>query len=100
MMDSFTALIFWPSDSHQAHHHSTGIASVRAGEFGTSYFCIRNSPIFANSLPDVVPPYEPSGSCMTTVTMNLGSLAGMMPAKSAMIELRLPSLPTTSAVPD
>ncbi|WP_399552287.1 HAD hydrolase-like protein [uncultured Bifidobacterium sp.] len=47
---------------HRAHdvppeaHQSTAIAPVRVEEDATWYFCMRNSPIFLNRGPDVMPP--------------------------------------------
>lgn len=49
-------------------YHVTGIAFLRGLETGTSYFCIRNSQICAETGPAVRPPNTPFGSFITTVT--------------------------------
>ena len=79
-MDSLTELTFpflRPS-RYVLTHQVTGIASVRGAEAGTSYFCIRNSPICAVTGPAVKPPKLPYGSLGSTVMTNRGSSAGMI----------------------
>ena len=58
------------------YHQVTGIASLRGVEIGTSYFCIRNAQICADTGPAVRPP-KPVGSLSTTVTTKRGLSAGM-----------------------
>ena len=64
--------------SYSHTHQVTGIASVRGLDAGTSYFCIRNSPISAVTGPAVRPPKTPCGYFRTTVTTKRGLSAGII----------------------